>query len=217
VRLTCIGLLFLALAALAPGLAAGPYLVTTAPDAPAAAPSSSSTFQPSWGFALRGGAALALGSQATDNSPGGMTGADVFYGLTQRNTLDLMGLYAELPYTSAGGGGAPLTSEGIALKLDYEVYRDDPVSAWLGVGLGYMESNSTQHVPHQPVVYPVTYDLIPQSSAGPALLGCAGVNYAFYPQWTLNVELLVMSFDASGGTSNNLLAALPNVYVKWMY
>lgn len=214
-RLTFIGLLFLALAAWASGLSAYPYLGTAAPDAPAPGPSYSTP--QSWGFALRGGVALALGGQATDNSPGGLGGADVFYGLTQRNTLDLMGLYAELPYTSAGGGGSPLTTSGIALKLDYEVYRDDPVSAWLGVGVGYMGSRSTQHTPHEPVVYPVTYDLSLQSSAGPALLGCGGVNYTFYPQWSVNVELLVMSFDASGGTSNNLLAALPNVYVKWMY
>lgn len=175
-------------------------------------------FQPTWAFALRAGAALPLGKQAADNAAGGMTGLDVFFQATSKIDIDLLALYAEMPYTAAGGGSSsPLTESGPAVKLDFQVYKGDDSKAWVGAGVGYLDQQSTGHFLQQPVAYPITYVDVPQNNAGLALLGCAGMDYAFNPQWSLNLELLVLSLDAGGGTSNNVLAALPDLFVKWTY
>jgi hypothetical protein len=80
-----------------------------------------------------------------------------------------------------------------------------------------MEINSTNHVVADPGISPTTYNLVPQTSGGLVLLGCIGAGYTFVPQWSLNLEILVMSLDSMDGTSNNVLAALPDFSVKWMY
>jgi len=212
-RLFLIGLLLLASAASAQE-AATPYVAATASDG-----TPLPQFQPQWGAALRGGAALPLGKLTGDNAIGGMTGLDAFYHGTQNTTVDLLGLYVAMPYTAAGGGGpTPLTTLGIAVKLDYEVYRADQASAWVGLGVGYIDAQSVQHNVHYPIIDSVvTYDLSTQSSTDLALLACIGADYEFYPHWTVNLELLILSVDSLQGTSNTFQAALPDVFVKYLF
>jgi hypothetical protein len=173
-------------------------------------------FKPAWGAALRGGLALPLEGQTAANSLGTMTGLDAFYHGTENSTLDLLGLYASMP-TIGEGTPSPLSSFGLAVKLDYDVYQDEQTSVWVGAGAGYMEIRTTDHIVADPGVSPTTYRSVPQSSGGLVLLGCVGAGYTFVPQWSLNLEILVTSLDSMDGTSNNLLAALPDFYVKWMY
>jgi hypothetical protein len=237
----CIGMLFLTSAAWAldptggtfgaayPAAAAYPtavaYPTETTFPAPAPSPSGAASspdvphlldFKPSWGVALRGGLALPLEGQTAANSLGSMAGLDVFYHGTEKSSLDLMGLYASMP-TRGAAQPSPLSAAGLAVKLDYEVYREDKTGVWVGAGVGYMGIESNNHVVRQPVTDPVTYNLVAQSSGGLVLLACAGAGYEVVPQWTLNLEILVMSLDSMDGTSNNVLAALPDLYVKWMY
>ncbi len=176
------------------------------------------TFTPRWGVILRGGSAISIGSQASYNVPGGLLGFDGVYQFSGRADLDLGFLYDSMPYSSAGGGAPnPLSTEGLALKVDYVVYQANSSRAWLGVGAGYMGFQATNHVLRVPVTSPPVFDTSPDNSAGLALLACAGLGYDFDANWSLNLEMDVESIDASGGTSNNLLAALPNLSVKWMH
>ncbi|MGH7441697.1 MAG: hypothetical protein ACREKE_03370 [bacterium] len=195
----------------------GTYVPPESLRAPQALTPSVSTGPGSWSFALRAGAALPLGSQSKYNGAGGMGGADVLYQMTSQWDLDLLGLYAAMPYTAAGGGSSrPLAAEGLGLKADYQIFNSNQTTAWIGAGVGLMGQQSTQHN----VIsegFPVVYDQQPESSAGLSLLAALGAAYAFYPQWTVKLELLVLSLDAQGGTSNNLLAAIPDLSVEWTY
>jgi hypothetical protein len=173
-------------------------------------------FKPAWGAGVRGGLALPLEGQTAANALGSMAGLDAYYQGSENNTIDLMALYAYLP-TIGSGVPSPLSGFGLAVKLDYDVYQDEQTSVWVGAGVGYMEIETTGHVVANPGITPTTYNQVPQSSGGLALLGCVGAGYAFVPQWSLNLEILVVSLDSLNGTSNNVLAALPDLSVKWLY
>lgn len=173
-------------------------------------------FKPSWGAGVRGGLALPLEGQTAANSLGGMGGLDAYYRGSENNTIDLMALYATMP-TTGSSAPSPLSGFGLAVKLDYDVYQDEQTSVWVGAGVGYMEIETTDHVVANPGITPTTYNQVPQTSGGLALLGCVGGGYAIAPQWSLNLEILVVSLDSLNGTSNNVLAVLPDLSVKWIY
>ncbi|HTB23214.1 MAG TPA: hypothetical protein VK914_10970 [bacterium] len=174
-------------------------------------------FQPSWGLGLRGGAALPIGGQTAADSLGSMEGLDFFYHATENSTIDVMGMYASMHDTVGAAIASPVSTFGLTVKLDYEVYRQEKTSALVGLGVGYMDVQGTKHTVNQPISNPVTYSESPENNAGLTLLGCVGLGYDITPQWSLNLELVLMSLDTDNGTSNNILAALPDVYVKWMY
>ncbi|HTA16461.1 MAG TPA: hypothetical protein VK786_01790 [bacterium] len=165
---------------------------------------------------MRGGLALPLEGQTAANALGTMTGLDALYHGSENNTIDLMALYASMP-TIGSAAPSPLSAFGLAVKLDYDVYQDGQTSVWVGAGVGYLEIESTEHVVANPGITPTTYRQVPQSSGGLALLGCVGAGYTVVPQWSLNLELLLLSMDSLDGTSNNVLAALPDFSVRWMF
>lgn len=176
------------------------------------------TLPGTWSVSLGGGAALPLGALAQDNGAGGSAMAGVRYQLTPWWDLDLRGLYASMPYTTAGGGSPdPLSVGGPALKADLRVFSADQTTAWIGAGVGVFGVQATQHQIVDPGSYPVVYRTVAQGELGLGLLGAFGLSYAFAPQWSANLELLVLSVDTDGGTSNNLLAAVPCLYLRWSY
>jgi hypothetical protein len=202
-----------------------PYVpvATPEPQAPAQGDHSvhvslDSTDHPTWGLQLRGGGALPLGGMSTDNGAGGTGGFDVIYMMTARASADLLGLYAAMPYTAAGGGGSsPLTVGGVAIKLDYEVFRVDELSVWLGAGGGYMACMRTDQIPNQPLSVPVTYHPASEGVDGVAVIVCGGVGYDLDAHWSANAEIDYLSLSLSGGTSDNVQAALANLFVKYLF
>ncbi len=194
------------------------------PDQPQAAPARTTgtawvdTSQPgTWSVAGRVGADLPLGSLGQSNNAGGMGAADVRYQVTQSWDLALVGAYGIMPYKPALGPSSPLELGGLALKADLTLFQDGQINGWVGVGLGLMGAQVTGHVVTDPGLYPVEYAPQEQGSLGLALVGALGLGYAIAPGLSAGLEVLFLSVDTMGGTSNNLLAAAPGLFVRWSF
>jgi len=82
-----------------------------------------------------------------------------------------------------------------------------------------MVAHRTEQVLVTPVVTPpgVTYTPTPQTIGGVALVFCGGAGYDFNSHWSLDGEIDVMSLNLSGGTTDSLLVAMPNLMLKCMF
>jgi len=110
----------------------------------------SSQFRSSWGLGLGGGGSLPLGNLSANNGSGGLGVVDAYYRATRILTVNLLGQVSSMPYTgvlpdnlSSQGSPSPMSTYGAAVLLDFEVFRLEQLSAWLGLGGGYMACQRT--------------------------------------------------------------------------